>query len=214
MTEKAREFTIPSDALRYKVFKRKQGPLYIFTIDTSGSMAQRRIVAAKRILFGLLKRSYVNRDRVSIISFSGTKAKVLLPPSSSILRARRVLDALVVGGGTPLSAGLNCSLELAKRVAKAHGLSKVLLFTDGGANVSLKRPHETDSVMRQRLIDDEIRSLSANFQRANINITVVNTQDQFRSDTRVGDLASELNAPLVVVGSLEPFLSPPKAFDA
>lgn len=84
--------------LRYKQLSRKSGRLFIFAIDASGSMAFDRIRQAKGAALSLLKQSYVKRDRVAIVGFRGTSAEVLLPPSRSMLRARRVLDSLRVGG--------------------------------------------------------------------------------------------------------------------
>ena len=107
---------IPTSALRFKLFKRKQGRLFIFAIDLSGSMALNRIGHAKGVMHALLRESYIKRDSVAIVGFRGTSAELLLPPSRSILRARRVLDSVGVGGGTPLSAGLTCALELASGV--------------------------------------------------------------------------------------------------
>src|SRR6266850_1686462 len=96
------------DAPRFKLFKRKQGTLFIFAIDTSGSMALNRIARAKGAILKLLRQSYLNRDSVAIIAFHGKSADLSLPPSRSILRAKRVLDSLRMGGSTPLSAGLVC----------------------------------------------------------------------------------------------------------
>ena len=105
----------PTPTLRYKQLSRKSGRLFIFAIDASGSMAINRIRQAKGAALSLLKQSYIKRDRVAIVGFRGTSAELLLPPSRSMIRARRVLDSLEVGGGTPLTAGLVRSLEVVKR---------------------------------------------------------------------------------------------------
>src|ERR1700752_829261 len=48
---------VSSDALRYKLLKHKQGRLFVFAIDASGSMAVNRIARAKSTLLKLLPKS-------------------------------------------------------------------------------------------------------------------------------------------------------------
>ena len=120
--------------LRYKEFRQKAGVLTIFVVDSSGSMALSRMDQAKGALIRLLQKAYVYRDRVALIGFRGDRADVLLPPSRSVELAKRALDSLAVGGGTPLAAGLRATLELATRQTDASQTLMVLL-TDGRANV-------------------------------------------------------------------------------
>jgi len=191
-------FDISADALRYKVFTRKDGPLFIFAIDTSGSMARHRIAIAKKALVNLLRKSYLNRDRVAIVGFSGSDAKLLLPPSRSILRARRILDGLTVGGGTPVSAALSCSLHVASRVSsKQRSSSVLLLFTDGGANVPLSKCDVPDRTAREQLIAKEIKILGADLRRTNVKIIIVATSHPFQGDHKADDLARNLKAQIV-----------------
>ncbi len=193
--------SIPSGALRYKLFARKSGSLFIFAIDTSGSMARNRINQAKGALLQLLKKSYIDRDRVAIIAFGGKQAKVCLPPSRSMLRARRVLDTLSVGGGTPLPAGLACSLKVAKQMRAQVILNTVLLiFTDGRANVPL-RANGTARADQKQLIESEIRFLGSELSKAGVTTVVVETRNPFVSGGEAHDLAEMLAAQLVQIKS-------------
>jgi magnesium chelatase subunit D len=194
---------IDSHSLRYKLFAQKRSSLFIFAIDTSGSMALNRISQAKGALLRLLKTSYVNRDQVAVVAFGGTTARVLLPPSRSILRARRVLDSLSVGGGTPLSAGLGCSLAIARR-AFAQGKSdiRLLVFTDGRANVPLRKyGPETDADGRL-LIQKEIGLLGRELRRQGVSTMVVETENRFAPIGEAARLAEILEAQLVQIAGV------------
>jgi magnesium chelatase subunit D len=180
---------VDADALRYKLFSRKQGALFIFAIDTSGSMAARRIALAKRIMLDRLRQSYVNRDRIAIISFRGSSATLELPPSRSILRARRTVDSLQMGGGTPLAAGLVATLDLLRSVKSVERDCFVLLFTDGRANVGLKQAGE-----RQQSIASELQSIAVGFRKTNARVAVIDTQHAFESSEETQRLAVALNA--------------------
>lgn len=170
----------PESYLRYKRFARKSGRLFILAIDASGSMALNRINQAKSAASALFKHSYVQRDRVAILTFRGTSAEVLLPPSRSMLRARRALNSLVVGGGTPLSAGLRCSLELAKRARRSDsGEIHLLLFTDGRANVAASGNGNLSSKDRELLIDSEIRRAAVELRKQRVLPVVIDTQNAF-----------------------------------
>jgi magnesium chelatase ATPase subunit I len=191
---------ISSHSLRYKLFAQKGGTLFIFAIDTSGSMALNRINQAKGALLRLLKTSYINRDQVAVVAFGGASAKVLLAPSRSILRARRVLDSLSVGGGTPLSAGLLCSLAVARR-ASSQGKSdiRLLVFTDGRANVLLRKNGAEGQTNVRALIQKELESLGSELRRAGILTTVVETEHRFAPIGEADWLAEILEAQLVQI---------------
>ena len=191
---------VTSEALRYKLLKHKQGTLFVFAIDASGSMAANRIARAKSAILKLLRRSYLNRDSVAIVSFHGTTANVDLPPSRSILRARRVLDSLRMGGSTPLGLGLVTTIELLEIVGNKFGQTVVLLFTDGRSNVPLRRGGLNLRAFRQVKIESEIRELTVSLNRLKTRVVVVDTQKEFESSEETRRLAKILNAQFVKVG--------------
>ena len=73
---------------------------------------------------------------MALIAFRGAAAELLLPPTRSLVRARRSLADLPGGGGTPLAAGLRAALDLAE-LARARGRTPfVVVLTDGRANIA------------------------------------------------------------------------------
>ncbi|KUF10070.1 hypothetical protein AVJ23_14855 [Pseudoponticoccus marisrubri] len=126
----------PSD-LCLKRYEDRSDRLLIFAVDASGSAALARLAEAKGAVELLLGEAYSRRDHVALIAFRGSTADLLLPPTRSLVQAKRRLSALPGGGGTPLATALQTAGELAV-TAQAHGLSPTLaLFTDGRANVAL-----------------------------------------------------------------------------
>lgn len=176
---------IRADDVRIKQFRSKAGALFVFAVDASGSMALNRMRQAKGAVHALLQQAYVNRDRVALLSFRGSSAELLLPPSGSVELARRAVDLLPTGGGTPIAAALLASLELAAR-ARRRGIQNVvlILLTDGRANVGLKADRAT--------VDEELRQVSAGVAGARIASLVVDTQRNYLSQGNAQRLAGWL----------------------
>ena len=107
----------------------------IFLVDASGSQALGRLAEAKGAVQLLLAECYVRRDQVALIAFRGREAEMLLPPTRSLVRAKRSLAGLPGGGGTPLAAGLDAGAALADQVRRRGGTPALVLLTDGAANV-------------------------------------------------------------------------------
>ncbi len=126
--------------VREKVRETKTGSLILFVVDASGSMgAQRRMVAVKGAILSLLLDAYQRRDRVGMISFRGTHAELLLPPTSSVDLAEIYLRDMPTGGRTPLSRGLYLALDVieTERMKSRDVLPLLVLMSDGRANVSM-----------------------------------------------------------------------------
>jgi magnesium chelatase subunit D len=185
-------------SLRYKQLSRKKGRLFIFAIDASGSMAINRIRQAKGAALSLLKQSYIKRDRVAIVGFRGTSAEVLLPPSKSMLRARRVLDSLGVGGGTPLTAGLIRSLEIAKQ-DRSESEIFLLVFTDGNANVPSGSNGSASFSKRRKMIERELAGLGSALGKAGVKLFVVDSHNQYVSNGGARALAETLGSNYLTV---------------
>ena len=107
----------------------------IFVVDASGSAAARRLAEAKGAIELLLTECYVRRDEVALIVFQGAAATLVLPPTRSLVRARRELAKMPAGGGTPLADGLALANTLCADVRRSGNTPILCLLTDGRANV-------------------------------------------------------------------------------
>lgn len=124
-----------SDDFRITRFKQQARTTTIFVVDASGSAALHRLAEAKGAVELLLADCYVRRDQVVLIAFRGQGAELLLPPTRSLVRAKRSLAGLPGGGGTPLAAGIDAALTLAETVRRHGDTPVVILLTDGRANI-------------------------------------------------------------------------------
>ncbi len=128
---------IRRDDLRIRRFETRAEAVTIFVVDASGSSALARLAEAKGAVELLLAEAYVKRAQVALIAFRGTSAELLLPPTRSLTRARRLLAELPGGGGTPLAAGLNAARDLAETVRSRGRTPFVVVLTDGRANIAV-----------------------------------------------------------------------------
>jgi magnesium chelatase subunit D len=140
--------------LRLAVTEGRESNLVLLVVDASGSMAaRRRMEAVKAAALSLLLDAYQRRDKIGLITFRGTEAKLALPPTSSIDTAARRLEELPTGGRTPLAEGLLCAAETLRleRIRDARRRPLLVLVTDGRAT------HGPDAVGRSRLVADQLR---------------------------------------------------------
>jgi Ca-activated chloride channel family protein len=117
----------------------RQDATLIFVVDVSGSMArENRIGLVKRALHLLLDQLGTG-DRVGLVSY-GSRGQVLLEPSRNLPAVRRAIDRLTTGGSTNAEEGLLRGFELARRHYHAGGINRVILCSDGVANVGRTGP--------------------------------------------------------------------------
>lgn len=185
------QLIITKDDIRIKRFRDKAGTLFIFIVDASGSMALNRMQQAKGAVTKLLQEAYVHRDQVALIAFRGKQAEMLLPPSQSVDRAKRALDVLPTGGGTPLASAMMLGLESAKQM-KSKGITQIMLvfITDGRGNVALTHS-DTDASDKQK-IAAEIAALAQSIRLEGLNSVVIDTQTGYLSRGEAKRLAEQL----------------------
>jgi len=164
--------------IRDKVRESKSGSLVLFLVDASGSMgAQRRMVAVKGAIMSLLLDAYQRRDRVGMVSFRGTSASLVLPPTNSVDLAQIHLQEMPTGGRTPLSAGLFKALEVieTERIKDRDVLPLLVLLSDGRGNVALGQDSPLDEAYAAAGIigDDKVPSVVVDTESGFIRLGMV-----------------------------------------
>jgi magnesium chelatase subunit D len=127
---------VRADDFRVQRYRRHARTTTIFIVDASGSAALHRLGEAKGAVELLLGECYVRRDRVALLAFRGRAAELVLPPTRSLVRAKRCLAGLPGGGGTPLATGIEAGLALAEATRRQGDTPVLVLLTDGRANVT------------------------------------------------------------------------------
>ncbi|TKJ30206.1 MAG: magnesium chelatase [Chloroflexi bacterium B3_Chlor] len=178
---------VERDDLRRKVRVSRAANLVLFVVDASWSMAAaERMVTTKGAILSLLQDAYQRRDKVGLIVFRQNGAELLLPPTSSVRLAQRMLGDITVGGKTPLSSGLHLSFDVFMREMRRNPqvMPLMILLTDGAGNVSM-----TDLTPRE-----EGCQIAELIQRSNIRSVVVNTEHKSFDRGLAQELAFYLGA--------------------
>ena len=158
----------------------------VFVVDASGSAALTRLAETKGAVELVLAECYARRDRVALIGFRGSVSEILLPPTRSLVRAKRSLAGLPGGGGTPLAAGIDGALAMADAIARQGQTPVVVLLTDGRANIARDGSQGRDQAQADAL--ESARAL----RLAGVSTLLVDTSPRTQEAAR--RLAAEMGA--------------------
>ncbi|MCB9452736.1 MAG: VWA domain-containing protein [Anaerolineaceae bacterium] len=169
MDESGMAYAIQKKDLQRKVRVRKTANLILFVVDASWSMAvSERMQATKGAIMSLLTDAYQRRDRVGLVVFQKDRASMVLPPTNSVVLAKKALADIPVGGKTPLSAGLLLAHETIKREKTLHPdvMPLMILLTDGAGNVSMGdlSPQEEANRIAEMIKEERIKTVTINME--------------------------------------------------
>jgi len=195
---KLRGVYIEKSDVRAKKMARNSGGLIIFVVDASGSMALNRMNAAKGAAVNLLNEAYKSRDKISLISFQGDFAQVLLPPTRSITLAKNRLERMPCGGGSPLAHALNQAAQVGLSAQKTGDVGQVMVvcISDGRANVPLSKadvemqPEEDEAPMDKAALKEEVLNTARSLgSLPSFKLLMLDTENKFVSTGIAKDIA-------------------------
>ena len=147
----------------------RKNAILTFVIDVSGSMArENRLGLVKRALT-LLVEQLRPGDKVAIVVY-GSRAKVLLLHTGVEEREKilTVINSLTPEGTTNAEEGLRVGYNLAQRNARVGSINRVILCSDGVANVGQTGP---DAILREirAHVEEGITLTTVGFGMGNFN---------------------------------------------
>lgn len=159
----------PEDIMK-KVRIRRNSSLIVFLVDLSWSMAvSQRMAATKKAITTILTKAYQFRDDVCLVTFQKDQASVVIPPTHSVVLAERSMKNILIGGKTPLAAGLMQACEVMRRESPRYGAENIflILLSDCEANVPLTGgdPQEEAEKAAEKIASGGFRSIIINSDR-------------------------------------------------
>ncbi|SDP22680.1 Ca-activated chloride channel family protein [Pedococcus dokdonensis] len=113
----------------------------VLVVDCSGSMSQDNKMETTKSALHILTGSLRSSDRVAMVCYSTEAAVALEPTRASDRRAiDRAIDSLHPQASTNAEAGLSLGYDLAQSMHGEGRMSRVILVSDGVANVGATGP--------------------------------------------------------------------------
>jgi Ca-activated chloride channel family protein len=115
----------------------------VYLVDTSGSMQSEDKIGLTKKSLKLLTDSLKPGDTVALCTYAGTVREVLAPTGiESKGKILAAIDDLTASGSTAMSSGIDLAYKLAQRTLVKGHVNRVVVLSDGDANVGPTSPEE------------------------------------------------------------------------
>ena len=150
-----------------------------FVVDTSGSMDRDDRLGLVKEALAELVDELDDDDTVAIVTYGDSSSIILEPtPARDEREIVDAIDDLRPGGSTNLEAGLETAYDLAERAFVEGGINRLILASDGVANVGTTDPDELTRRISDRAING-IQLVTVGFGMGNYNdVTMEQLADQ------------------------------------
>jgi len=107
-----------------------------FLVDVSGSMRGTDRIELVKETIKMLTTELEDGDTIAIATYAGSTRVALDPtPVSKRAEIHRAIDGLMAGGSTAMGAGIDLAYGLAERSFRPGAVNRVIIASDGDANV-------------------------------------------------------------------------------
>ena len=145
----------------------------VYLVDTSGSMqSDDKIGLAKKSL-KMLTQTLKPGDTVALCTYAGSVREVLAPTGAEAkAKIFAAIDDLTASGSTAMSSGIDLAYELAQRTLVKGHVNRVVVLSDGDANVG---PTSHEEILRtiKRAKDKGITLSTVGFGSGNYKDTMM-----------------------------------------
>ena len=121
----------------------------VYLVDTSGSMQSADKIGLAKKSLHLLTQSRKKGDTVALCTYAGSVREVLAPTGiDSKGRIEAAIDDLTAGGSTAMASGIELAYNLAERTLVKGHVNRVVVLSDGDANVGATSHEEILKTIR------------------------------------------------------------------
>ncbi|MDR1404028.1 MAG: ATP-binding protein [Candidatus Methanoplasma sp.] len=149
---KGLSISIEPQDIRDKIRVRRDSCSFMFAVDVSGSLVNSGMMNdIKNGVKAMLMDSYVQRDKVALMTFRSGEVKISVPFTRSMEGVFDTLDSTETGGGTPLGPALLMIREYLLNYIRKNPEERcyVILITDGEATNPVIRGKEASIELKK-----------------------------------------------------------------